>query len=103
MDQLALTLTPFPGWEPLLKEYNVDMYISAHVHNYERFLPIFNGTSHPKWRANPNRIEHPDAPVHVVTGAAGNVEDCSSPLLMAPIRTNAAPWMWRTRKGLTPR
>jgi hypothetical protein len=80
-----------PGWEPLLKEFSVDMYISAHVHNYERFLPVFNGTSHPKWRATPNRIEHPDAPVHVVTGAAGNVEDRSSPLPMAPMRTNAAP------------
>jgi len=63
-----------PGWEALLQQYKVDMYIAAHVHNYERILPVYNGTSDPKWMQTPNRIEKADAPVHVVTGSAGNVE-----------------------------
>ena len=31
------------GWEPLFRNYSVDMYISGHVHNYERHLPVYNG------------------------------------------------------------
>jgi len=64
-----------PGWEPLLKRYGVDMYLSAHVHSYERFLPVYNGSSDDKWRSTPNRIVNPGVPVHVVSGAAGDVED----------------------------
>merc|ERR1740130_1263383 len=63
------------AWEPLLKEFDVDLYLSAHMHCYERFYPMFNGTSDvEKWNTNPNRIENADAPVHIVQGAAGNVE-----------------------------
>jgi len=62
------------AWEPLLQEHSVDMYVSAHMHSYERFLPVYNGSSLPRWRNTPNIIRNADAPVHVVTGAAGNVE-----------------------------
>lgn len=62
------------AWEPLLREHSVDMYISGHMHSYERFLPVYNGSSLPKWRKTPNVIHNADAPIHVVTGAAGNVE-----------------------------
>ena len=44
------------------------------MHNYERFLPVYNGTSDPKWKKTPNLIRGATDPIHVVTGAAGNVE-----------------------------
>jgi hypothetical protein len=62
------------AWEKVLQDYKVDMYISGHMHNYERTLPVYNGTSHKKWLANPNVIRGADAPIYIVTGAPGNVE-----------------------------
>jgi len=63
------------AWEPLLKEFEVDLYLSAHIHSYERFYPTFNGTSDvEKWSSNPHRIENANATVHIVQGSAGNVE-----------------------------
>ena len=35
---------------------------------------MYNRSSHEKWRRTPGRIVNPDAPVHVVSGAAGDVE-----------------------------
>jgi hypothetical protein len=63
------------AWEPLFDEFSVDIYVSAHVHSYERFFPVYNGTSNvDKWKANPSVIRNAEATVHIVQGAAGNVE-----------------------------
>ena len=54
------------AWEPLLQNYSVDMFVAAHMHNYERMLPVHNnGTSSAKWQENPSVITDADAPVHV--------------------------------------
>lgn len=54
------------AWEPLLQNYSVDMFVAAHMHNYERMLPVHNnGSSSPKWLASPSVITDADAPVHV--------------------------------------
>ena len=63
------------AWEPLMKEYQVDLYLSAHMHCYERFYPTYNGSSNvEKWSKTPHRIVNAKLPVHIVQGAAGNVE-----------------------------
>jgi hypothetical protein len=63
------------AWEPLFDEFSVDLYISAHVHSYERFFPVYNGTSNvDKWKADPSVIKNAGSTVHIVQGAAGNVE-----------------------------
>jgi hypothetical protein len=42
------------------------MFVAAHMHNYERMLPVHNnGTSSAKWQENPSVITDADAPVHV--------------------------------------
>ena len=62
------------------------------MHSYERFLPVFNGSSPPRFRADPAVIKRADSPVHVVTGAAGNVEDqegfASPPLAYSAVRSS---------------
>ena len=63
------------GLEPLLQKHKVDMYIAAHMHSYERFLPVYNGSSSARFLAHPAVVKGADSPVHVVTGAAGNVEN----------------------------
>ena len=54
------------AWEPLLQNYSVDMFVAAHLHNYERLLPVHNnGSSCSKWLATPSVITDADAPIHV--------------------------------------
>eukprot|EP00035_Acanthoeca_spectabilis_P036634 m.40761 g.40761 ORF g.40761 m.40761 type:complete len:281 (-) comp8126_c0_seq2:25-867(-) len=54
-----------PSIEPLLHQHRVDLYLTGHVHNYERTYPVFNGTVTAKSYANTT------ATVHVVVGMAG--------------------------------
>ena len=51
--------------EPLLSQYDVDLYICGHVHSYERTYPVLNGTRVSETYANPN------ATTHVMVGGAG--------------------------------
>ncbi|XP_017493930.1 PREDICTED: acid phosphatase type 7-like, partial [Rhagoletis zephyria] len=64
----------WPGFEKLFYDYGVDVQFYGHEHNYERLWPIyqnktFNGTSDPH-----NVYKNPKAPVHIITGSAGNRE-----------------------------
>lgn len=64
--------------------YGVDVEIWAHEHSYERFWPLYdykvkNGsTEHP--------YTNPKAPIHIVTGAAGNKEG------RAPFKIKVPAW-----------
>ena len=49
-------------------DYNVDMYLTGHVHTQEVFTPMFNGT------ADPNGLNDPRAPWPIVQGAAGHYD-----------------------------
>jgi hypothetical protein len=57
------------AFEPLIRKYNVDFYISGHVHWYERLYPIdANG--------NPlaTNYNNQPGPIHVINGAGGAPE-----------------------------
>jgi len=59
------------AFESLFLQYEVDVYISGHVHYYERLYPISNGVA----QVFPGNVYlNPIYPVYVVNGAAGNDE-----------------------------
>eukprot|EP01137_Pigoraptor_chileana_P005746 Opistho-2@49209 len=53
--------------DELFYKYKVDVYFTGHVHSYERTLPVHNLTAE-------NSYVNPSFPVHVINGAAGNIE-----------------------------
>lgn len=59
--------------EELLYQYDVDIFVGAHIHNYERSLPVYNNTV-----MNPGGsstyFENPEAPIYVVAGTGGDKE-----------------------------
>ena len=58
--------------EPLFHEFGVDLALYGHVHDYSRFLPVYNHTPHPGSRGAP--YTNPKATVHLTIGGAGNPE-----------------------------
>ncbi|GAA5873826.1 hypothetical protein JCM1840_002083 [Sporobolomyces johnsonii] len=62
----------WPAWqqafEKIFYDYGVDIYLTGHVHNYERFTPMFNGT------IDPNGLNNPRAPWPILNGAAGHYD-----------------------------
>lgn len=61
------------GLENLFYQYGVDLIIAGHEHSYERFWPVYNRTVCNSTTSE-NPYENPDAPVHIVSGAAGSDE-----------------------------
>lgn len=58
--------------EPIFLAYHVDLYLSAHLHAYERTFPIrANGSFCPGGLPGTFIVEEPCAPVYVVNGEAG--------------------------------
>jgi len=60
------------GLESLFRDYGVDLYLCGHEHSYERLFPVYqeqvyNGSYHQPY-------VNPQAPVHIITGSAGNKE-----------------------------
>ena len=58
-------------FEPLMYKYGVDLGVFGHVHNSQRFQPIYNGT------VDPAGLNDPTAPMYIVAGGAGNIEGLS--------------------------
>lgn len=67
--------------EDIVYEAGVDVVISSHVHNYERFAPIYHNSSVLSETDGLHYHLNPSAPVYIVNGAAGNMEfnDAISP------------------------
>ncbi|UJO25237.1 Acid phosphatase [Fulvia fulva] len=59
------------AFEPLFYKYGVDLGIFGHVHNSQRFNPVYNQT------ADPAGLNDPKAPMYIVAGGAGNIEGLS--------------------------
>lgn len=60
------------AFESLFYKYGVDLAIFGHVHNSQRFAPVYQG------EADPNGLNNPAAPMYIVAGGAGNIEGLSS-------------------------
>jgi hypothetical protein len=77
------------AFEPLLLKYNVDAYLSGHIHWYERLLPLgTNGTIETSNIVNNNTYYTGNGKslTHVINGMAGNIEshttlDSDEPIL----------------------
>ncbi|GAB9477042.1 Calcineurin-like phosphoesterase [Globisporangium polare] len=64
------------AFEELFIKYGVDVVVAGHQHSYERHLPVARGVAMTEGiSADKNTYTNPKAPVYIVTGAAGNVED----------------------------
>ncbi|KAL3656816.1 hypothetical protein V7S43_018273 [Phytophthora oleae] len=75
------------AFEALFLKYKVDVVVVGHRHYYERQLPIANSSAIMDGVSDDYKLyDNPQAPVHILTGAAGNVEN----LRAAPNGT--APW-----------
>uniref|UniRef100_A0A6M2CHR5 Purple acid phosphatase n=1 Tax=Rhipicephalus microplus TaxID=6941 RepID=A0A6M2CHR5_RHIMP len=77
-------LTKMYGPEKLFFKYGVDLHFTGHQHSYERLWPVYDGLVYKGNGTDP--YVNPRAPVHVVTGAAGNWENLSH------FVTNPKPW-----------
>ncbi|RLN98303.1 hypothetical protein BBJ28_00027215, partial [Nothophytophthora sp. Chile5] len=75
------------AFEALFIKYKVDVVLTGHQHYYERQLPIANNAAVMDGVSDDYKTyTNPQAPVYILTGAAGNVEDLTD----APSGT--APW-----------
>ncbi|KAL3656818.1 hypothetical protein V7S43_018275 [Phytophthora oleae] len=72
-DQNAYVQSAF---EALFIKYKVDVVLTGHQHYYERQLPIANNKAVKNGVSSDYKTYgNPQAPVYILTGAAGNVED----------------------------
>jgi len=60
------------AFEHTFFKYGVDLALFGHVHDLQRFHPVFNST------VDPAGMNNPRAPMYIVMGAAGNIEGLSS-------------------------
>ncbi|OTF81945.1 hypothetical protein BLA29_009950 [Euroglyphus maynei] len=61
------------GLEDLFYKYGVDIQFYGHEHFYARLDPIYNYTVLNGKRSK-NPYDHPEGPIHITTGSAGNYE-----------------------------
>nr|KAG5686888.1 hypothetical protein BaRGS_012436 [Batillaria attramentaria] len=62
----------WPNLEDLFYNYGVDLQFYAHEHSYERLWPIYKSTVCNGSTEKP--YTNPRAPVHIITGSAGDQE-----------------------------
>lgn len=55
--------------EGLFKQYNVDIYINGHVHNYQRTTPVYQGTA---TSSSTNYYINAKSTLYVTTGGSGS-------------------------------
>lgn len=58
--------------EEIFYSHKVDLIISAHVHNYERDSAIYQNRTFPSEYEDFHTHHNPTAPVHILSGIAGN-------------------------------
>lgn len=60
--------------EELLYRHGVDLFFSGHVHDYERYYPVYNEVVRNGTAITFDRYFEPAATVHITTGSGGNPE-----------------------------
>lgn len=60
------------AFEDLMYKYGVDVAIFGHVHNSQRFDPIYRNAT------DPAGLNNPKAPMYLVVGGTGNIEGLSA-------------------------
>jgi len=55
--------------EDLIAKYNVQLYLTAHEHSYERTWPVLRGDI--DWSQNNHSYSNAKYPVHIIAGSAG--------------------------------
>ncbi|KAL4966149.1 purple acid phosphatase family protein [Aspergillus stella-maris] len=60
------------AFEGIMYKYGVDLGVFGHVHNAQRFQPVYNN------QADANGMDDPKAPMYIVAGGAGNIEGLST-------------------------
>ena len=68
------------AFEPLLLQYDIDVYLSGHIHWYERLFPLANGTIDTSSIINGNTYVTGTGKslTHIINGMAGNIESHST-------------------------
>lgn len=61
-------------FEDIFLQYKVDLFLTGHVHLYERMMPIKRGTFNKNLDKNDKVFINPDGIIHVINGVAGNLE-----------------------------
>jgi acid phosphatase type 7 len=70
--------------EDVLYENGVDVYVQAHVHNYERESAIYRNKSVDSEFDGPHLHVGPKAPIYITNGNAGNYEGHNDPTSPTP-------------------
>lgn len=60
------------AFEGIMNQYAVDLGVFGHVHNSQRFMPMYNGTM------DANGMNDPAMPMYIIAGGAGNIEGTTS-------------------------
>ena len=60
------------AFESVFTQYGVDLALFGHVHNSQRFDPLFNNT------VDPAGLNDPTYPMYIVAGGPGNIEGLSA-------------------------
>ena len=82
--------------EDLFFKYGVDLAFYGHVHDYERYWPVYNETVMNGTHTELGLYYEPKATVHVTTGSGGNPEMIYGPKFWKPpprgLCTRDSPW-----------
>jgi 3',5'-cyclic AMP phosphodiesterase CpdA len=70
--------------EELLNTNKVDLFLQAHVHNYERTAAIYHNLTVPSELDTPNVSVNPRAPIYITSGNAGNYEGYNDQVSRTP-------------------
>lgn len=60
------------AFEGLFYKYGVDLGVFGHVHNSQRFMPVYNDT------VDAAGMNNPKAPMYIISGGTGNIEGLSA-------------------------
>jgi hypothetical protein len=84
-------------FEPIFVKYKVDLGIFAHIHLYERTLPVKYSILDQKDSSSTSLFINPSSPIYVITGVAGNLE---SENIIFSITPTPDPWSATIKESL---